>query len=69
MVEHDVPLIMSLSDRVYCLESGRIISEGTPAEVRADPAVVASYLGTDAAAIERSGGRRRARAGAKRGGR
>ena len=69
MVEHDVPRIMSLSDRVCCLESGRIISEGTPAEVRADPAVVASYLGTDAAAIERSGGRRRARAGAKRGGR
>ncbi|MEM9463792.1 MAG: branched-chain amino acid ABC transporter permease/ATP-binding protein [Actinomycetota bacterium] len=54
IIEHDMPLIMSISDRVYCLESGLVIAEGEPAEVRDDPAVVASYLGTDRRAIERS---------------
>ena len=49
-----MPLIMSISDRVYCLESGTVIASGEPAEVRNDPAVVASYLGTDVRAIERS---------------
>jgi len=48
LIEHDMPLVMSISDRVYCLEAGRVIAEGTPAEVRADSLVVASYLGTDA---------------------
>jgi ABC-type branched-subunit amino acid transport system ATPase component/ABC-type branched-subunit amino acid transport system permease subunit len=55
VIEHDMGLIMSLSDRVYCLEDGLVISEGTPDEVRRDPAVIASYLGTDRRAIERSG--------------
>jgi len=54
IVEHDMPMILSISDRVYCLEAGRIIAEGTPAEIRADPLVIASYLGTDQRAIERS---------------
>jgi ABC-type branched-subunit amino acid transport system ATPase component/ABC-type branched-subunit amino acid transport system permease subunit len=56
VIEHDMPLLMSLCDRIYALEQGRVIAEGTPDEVRADPRVIASYLGTDAAAIERSGG-------------
>ena len=55
VIEHDMPLIMSISDRVYCLELGRIIAEGPPNEVRHDPAVVAAYLGTDERAIARSG--------------
>ncbi len=58
VVEHDMPLLMSLCDRIYCLESGRVIAEGTPAEVRADARVVASYLGSDRAAVDRSGPRR-----------
>jgi ABC-type branched-subunit amino acid transport system ATPase component/ABC-type branched-subunit amino acid transport system permease subunit len=56
LVEHDMPMLMSLCDRVYAMEAGRVIAEGTPAEVRADPLVVASYLGTDETAINRSGG-------------
>ncbi|WP_419919205.1 ABC transporter permease subunit [Candidatus Poriferisocius sp.] len=51
IIEHDMPLIMSISDRVYCLEAGRVIAEGTPPEVRNDPLVIASYLGTDTRAI------------------
>ncbi|MDH3707655.1 MAG: ABC transporter ATP-binding protein, partial [Acidimicrobiia bacterium] len=54
IIEHDMPLIMSLSDRVYCLEAGQVIAEGDPDSVRNDPAVIASYLGTDERAIERS---------------
>ena len=54
VIEHDMPLVMSISDRIYCLEAGRVISSGTPDEVRNDPLVIASYLGTDVAAIERS---------------
>jgi ABC-type branched-subunit amino acid transport system ATPase component/ABC-type branched-subunit amino acid transport system permease subunit len=55
VIEHDMPLIMSISDRVYCLEAGAVIAHGTPAEVRHDTRVIASYLGTDPRAIERSG--------------
>ncbi len=55
VIEHDMALVMGISDRVYCLESGRIIAAGSPATVRDDPAVVASYLGTDDRAIRRSG--------------
>ena len=57
VIEHDMGLIMSLSDRVYCLEDGRVIAEGSPEVVRNDPAVIASYLGTDRRAIDRSGPR------------
>lgn len=54
IVEHDMPMITALSDRIYCLEEGRVIAEGPPEQVRADPLVVASYLGTDPRAIVRS---------------
>jgi ABC-type branched-subunit amino acid transport system ATPase component/ABC-type branched-subunit amino acid transport system permease subunit len=55
VIEHDIPLISAISDRVVVMESGRVLSTGTPAEVRADPLVVEAYLGGDVAAIERSG--------------
>ena len=48
MIEHDMPLIMSLSDWVYCLDAGENLSEGTPDVVQRDPAVVEAYLGTPA---------------------
>lgn len=54
IVEHDLPMILAISDRVYCLEAGSVIAEGTPAEVRSNPLVIASYLGTDDRAIARS---------------
>ncbi len=55
IVEHDLPLIMSISDRVYALEAGSVIAEGLPEAIRSDPRVIASYLGTDERAIARSG--------------
>jgi len=57
VIEHDMPLLTTVCDRMIALEIGAIISEGTPAEVQSDPAVVRSYLGDDPAAIARSGTR------------
>jgi ABC-type branched-subunit amino acid transport system ATPase component/ABC-type branched-subunit amino acid transport system permease subunit len=55
IIEHDIPLVSAMSDRLYCLALGEVIAQGTPDEVRTDPAVVAAYLGTDERAISRSG--------------
>lgn len=55
VIEHDIPLIRSLADELYALETGRVIAHGAPGEVLANPEVVRSYLGTDARAVERSG--------------
>jgi ABC-type branched-subunit amino acid transport system ATPase component len=55
IVEHDMPMLMNLCDRIYAMEYGQVICEGTPEEVRNAPQVIASYLGTDEAAIGRSG--------------
>ena len=55
IIEHDIPLIMGLSDRIIAMADGEIIAAGTPQHVRNDPRVVESYLGGDVSAIERSG--------------
>ena len=55
VIEHDMPLLSGLCDRLVAMELGTVIAQGVPSEVLEDPAVVASYLGTDEAAIHRSG--------------
>jgi ABC-type branched-subunit amino acid transport system ATPase component/branched-subunit amino acid ABC-type transport system permease component len=54
IIEHDIPLVMGLADRVVAMESGQVITVGTPAQVQADARVIASYLGGDIRAIDRS---------------
>ena len=46
IIEHDMPLIMALSDRIYCLDAGENLSSGAPDEVMSDSAVIEAYLGT-----------------------
>ncbi len=57
VIEHDMPLVTGIADRMVAMEQGRVIVTGAPDAVLHDPQVVASYLGTNTAAIRRSGGR------------
>ena len=49
LVEHDMSLVMGVCDRIVVLNFGAVLGAGTPAEVRANPAVIAAYLGSAAA--------------------
>jgi branched-chain amino acid transport system ATP-binding protein len=51
LVEHDVALVTSLSDRITALDLGRVIAEGEPSTIREDPAVIAAYIGSPEAPL------------------
>lgn len=55
IIEHDMPLIMGIADRIVAMDTGAVLAVGTPAEVIADDRVLESYLGGSGVAVERSG--------------
>jgi len=55
IIEHDMPLITSISDEIIALELGAVMCQGTPDEVISNPQVISSYLGGDLTVIQRSG--------------
>ncbi len=55
VIEHDIPLVRTVADRLVAMDQGAVIAAGEPGAVLTDPLVVESYLGTSDVAIHRSG--------------
>jgi branched-chain amino acid transport system ATP-binding protein len=55
VIEHDIPLVSGIADRMIAMDQGSVIATGRPADVLTHPLVIESYLGTSEAAISRSG--------------
>jgi ABC-type branched-subunit amino acid transport system ATPase component len=54
VIEHDIPLVMSVADTVVAMAAGRVLRTGTPDEVRNDAEVIETYLGADGVSVARS---------------
>ena len=54
VIEHDIPLVMSVADTVVAMAAGLVLRTGTPDEVRNDPQVIETYLGADGVSVTRS---------------